>query len=69
MEFNMNEPVFGAAIEKDEEDDEEDFEPEKFPLIKATITCTVKAVDLPEGEEIPKQTYVNFKYKGNKQVF
>ena len=54
MELNINEPVFAAGLEKDEEDDEEDFEPENFPLIKATITCTVKAVDLPEGEEIPK---------------
>ena len=66
ISFTINEPICGS-LEKDSEDDDEDFLPENLPLLKAEITCTVKVVETAEeSPDLPLKTYVNFKYKGNK---
>jgi hypothetical protein len=51
------------------EADEEDKEDEEEPVVEATVSCTVKSVEMEEGNHIPSKTYVNFKYAGNKEVF
>jgi len=50
------------------EADEEDKEDEEEPVVEATVSCTVKSVEMEEGNHIPSKTYVNFKYAGHKEV-
>ena len=52
----------------EEGDDEEDLEEDNFPLVEAEVICTVKIAEELD-HTVPKKTYVNFKYKGSKQVF
>jgi len=45
--MNVHEPIC-AVLEKDEEDDEEDFNEENFPLSTAQVTCQIKAAEWDE---------------------
>jgi hypothetical protein len=57
----VQEKVCDIEFEEDSEDDE--------LVVESAVLCTVKAVEMNEDSEIPKKTYVNFKYAGSKEIF
>ena len=62
LTMKVQEPL-SASFDKWEDEDSEDFEDN---CVEAEVICTVKSVEMDEESEIPKKTYVNFKYTGNK---
>lgn len=67
LNFTVHEPICEEEIINAEEGAEEEFaESGSIPMISANVSCIVKAVEMHEDSPLPKKTYVNFKYKGNK---
>merc|ERR1712166_1030356 len=64
MTFTLIEPV--DICEPDEDDSEQ--EDEEIPSVKADVSVTCKAVEMEEGNDIPKKVYLNFKRKGGSQL-
>ena len=69
MEITLKKPIC-STIKLDEDDKEAGYDLDTIPLVTAELTVTVKAAEMHEDADLPKKTYVNFKFtKGNKPVF
>jgi hypothetical protein len=62
LSMKVQEPL-SASFDKWEDEESEDFEDN---CVEAEVIFNDKSVEMDEETEIPKKTYVNFKYTGNK---